>query len=339
MLFAQLPFTLAAHQLAPLLGYLSDGYSKPYILAVSIAGVFYATVGLWFLMLILAEWGIDRRWQYWVAGLMAFGSHLFVYALPEPGMSHVYSFAFMSLFYWAVLRLSKHENRNYLLWAGLSFGMLLLIRPVNVLAILLVPFLLGSWQKIAGLWRYLLQRPIWLVFCLLAGLSLPFLQALVYYSQTGYWLHYSYPGEGFNFTRPAFWKILFSYRKGLFLYTPILLIALVGLSYMSTFRRVTGIIFFLLLTYVFSSWSNWWYGGGFSSRPYVEYIPFFGICLGVFLQKCIGRWRKFLLILLVALGVICQIQIYQYRYYQIHYSEMTKEKYWDVFLRIDQLIK
>jgi hypothetical protein len=35
---------------------------------------------------------------------------------------------------------------------------------------------------------------------------------------------------------------------------------------------------------------------------------------------------------------VCQIQTYQYRYGEIHWSEMTKDRYWNVFLRIDRLL-
>ncbi|MEO1713578.1 MAG: hypothetical protein AAFU60_09625, partial [Bacteroidota bacterium] len=94
-----------------------------------------------------------------------------------------------------------------------------------------------------------------------------------------------------------------------------------------------------ILTYVFSSWSNWWYGGSFSSRPYVEYLPIFGLGLGILLEQTSGRLRVGILTVLVILGLVCQVQIYQYRYYQIHYSEMTKERYWEVFLRLDQLVQ
>ena len=93
------------------------------------------------------------------------------------------------------------------------------------------------------------------------------------------------------------------------------------------------------ITFTISSWANWWYGGSFSSRPYVEYLPIFGLGLGVLLEQTTCRWRAGILTGLVVLGLVCQIQIYQYRYYQIHYSEMTKERYWDVFLRLDQLVK
>jgi len=36
---------------------------------------------------------------------------------------------------------------------------------------------------------------------------------------------------------------------------------------------------------------------------------------------------------------ICQIQMYQYRYYHIHWENMDKEHYWRNFLRIDLIGK
>ena len=43
--------------------------------------------------------------------------------------------------------------------------------------------------------------------------------------------------------------------------------------------------------------------------------------------------------LLIALIVVCQIQTFQYRHHDIHWSEMNKEKYWDVFLKVDKYLK
>ena len=60
--------------------------------------------------------------------------------------------------------------------------------------------------------------------------------------------------------------------------------------------------------------------------------------LGLVLQHLTKSWQKTtLLAALVLLVVVCQIQTYQYRYYEIHWSEMTQEKYWDVFLMRNRL--
>jgi len=44
--------------------------------------------------------------------------------------------------------------------------------------------------------------------------------------------------------------------------------------------------------------------------------------------------KNMLQILIVTLVIICQIQIYQFRYFIIHYENMTQEMYWDNFLKI-----
>jgi putative copper export protein len=56
------------------------------------------------------------------------------------------------------------------------------------------------------------------------------------------------------------------------------------------------------------------------------------------MQKIVNRKLKIVFLSLIFLVVVlCQVQTYQYRRMQIHWSDMNKEKYWDVFLRIDKL--
>jgi hypothetical protein len=84
----------------------------------------------------------------------------------------------------------------------------------------------------------------------------------------------------------------------------------------------------------------WFYGGSFSSRVYVEYLPLFMILLALSAQNAMNRLAKNSLVIIVVLLIfICQIQTYQYRYYYIHWEDQTKEKYWAHFLRIDLLMK
>ena len=92
-----------------------------------------------------------------------------------------------------------------------------------------------------------------------------------------------------------------------------------------------------VLVYVLSSWWNWWYGGSFSARPFVEYLPFFTIPMGLALQylpKFLHRGYVTILLLTV---VLCQVQVYQARYYRIHYENMDRARYWEEFLRVDKL--
>ena len=43
--------------------------------------------------------------------------------------------------------------------------------------------------------------------------------------------------------------------------------------------------------------------------------------------------------MIVLLIAVCQLQTYQYRYYFIHWSNMDKEHYWRVFMRVDLIKK
>tara|TARA_B100000941_G_C27957325_1_gene279763 strand:- start:179 stop:439 length:261 start_codon:yes stop_codon:yes gene_type:complete len=79
----------------------------------------------------------------------------------------------------------------------------------------------------------------------------------------------------------------------------------------------------------------WFYGGSFSGRIYVEYLPVFILLLGIFYRDVKSKKAKIALsTTVILLSLLCQVQSYQYRYYIIHYTEMTKEKYWDVFLKL-----
>jgi hypothetical protein len=211
------------------------------------------------------------------------------------------------------------------------------------LIVLILPFLAGNLTTLKQGFEKLLNNKFYLILSFCIFLTIISIQFIYYKIATGQFFVYSYGEEGFNFRNPHIIDILFSYKKGLFLYTPIFLLSFTGGYFLwksSKFEFFAFFAFFAFLTYTFSSWWMWYYGGSFSSRVYVEYISLFMILLSISLDKIKSKsiYRLFIS-LIVMLVIICQIQTYQYRYYDIHWSEMTKEKYWDAFLRIDRLIK
>ncbi len=153
----------------------------------------------------------------------------------------------------------------------------------------------------------------------------------------GHFLLYSYQGEGFHFLHPQFINILFSYRKGLFVYTPILFLSLAGLIRMAFQRKYyqvfTWLLFFLLITYLLSSWHSWDYGASYGSRVFIDYYSVFFILLALLINE-IPKILKTGIILLSVLTIpVNLIQGYQYKAYILHWTDMNKEKYWEVFLK------
>lgn len=336
----QAPFFLVAHAVVGATGGKADGYGKPYVIAVCLAAICYALTGLWATAKILGRFDVGPGWQAMVLAVLLFGTHLFYYVIVAPGMSHVYSFALIPLFMLAALRYFTEGGGRSLVVMGALLGLIFLIRPVNVMVVLSLPFLAGSWQHfqsgVVGLWQHRVSA----VVAVVLASAITSVQPLIYFLSTGHWWVDSYPGEHFNWADPHVLDILFSYKKGLFLYTPTCLLACVGLAYLakrSRYSLLAWISFMTVLVYVLSSWWNWWYGGSFSARPFVEYLPFFAIPMGLALQnlpKLLHRGYVVLLLLAVLIG---QVQTYQARYFRIHYEDMDRARYWGEFLRVDKL--
>jgi hypothetical protein len=340
---AELPFFLIGHFASYLFNYDMDGYSKLYPILINIGALFYLLIGLLYLNSSLKMYHI-KEWQISLTLFAAvFGTNLFYYAVIEPGMSHIYSFAFISMFFYYSKRYYSSFQKKYILILAIILGIIVLIRPVNGLIILIWPFAAANLDFLKRGLFAAIRNKVMLIYGFFIFLGIISIQLIIYKVSTGNFFAYPYSQEGFNFLSPHMIDILFSYKKGLFLYTPIYFLSLTGFWFLwnsSRFEFYSLLGFFIVITYVFSSWWMWYYGGSFSSRVYVDYISLFMILLGISLnrikQKSIVRSYISLIVILI---VICQIQTYQYRYSQIHWSDMTKEKYWDVFLRVDKLIE
>lgn len=334
-----LPFFLLAHLFSSAFGLETDGYSILYQKSVLVAALFYLWIGLIAFRKILFKMNF-KEWQATIVTiLIVFATPLFNYACYDPSFTHVYSFSLISLFVLHVMVYRDNQKSRYLYWAALFFGIIVILRPVNGLVVASLPFIAGDKNRL----RQLLAAcfvPLKKFFIALAIVGLVIvIQLLLWYLQTGHLLVWSYGNESFDFRQFHMHDALFSYRKGLFIYTPICFLALFG--FLPLFRKSPWqftwlLVILLLLVYVFSSWHPWWYGAGFSYRPMVDYLCYFGILMA-FVARFKSMILKLGLGLLMVLAVPLNIvQTYQYNNYILHINEMDKEKYWEVFLITDQ---
>ena len=340
---AQIPFFLAAHAYALLNGYSADGYSRPYQLAFIFAALFYLFIGLWFLDKLIKTYTLSAKSRILMMFCCVFGTNLFYYTIGEPGLSHVFSFAFINMLAYFVRRYFLDGSARFIVDTGIALGMAFLIRPINMIILPGLLVFATDFQNMKQKLLLLKQKLLPLLLSIACFILLISVQAIIFKLQTGKFWIFTYGNETFDFSKPEIINILFSYKKGLFLYTPMYLVSLFGLIWMLkkqkwAFWAVP--IFLFLFTYVVSSWWNWWYGGSFSSRVYVDILVFFMLPLSFLIDSIKSKIRKTLLIAsLFILVALCQIQTYQYRYYIIHWDNMTKEKYWDNFLRIEKQSK
>jgi hypothetical protein len=313
------------------------------MISVGIAALFYQLLGLYCLFKMLQSFQLKASISCLVVWATSFGTNLFIYTVSEPGMSHVFSFAAVAFFLLLGRKYLLQPKLRLLSLLAITLGLIVLLRPINGLVLLGIPLLASSALQLKNGFLFLFHQKIRHFFILFVlGLSFPSLQLLFYKASLGKFMVDAYSNEGFDFLNPHFLDILFSYKKGLFLYTPFYLLAFLSgcLAFLTSqrWKAIYWLLFFSLITYIFSSWWMWYYGGSFSSRVYIEYLPFFALFIGLGLQKIqYSKLKPFVYGLLFCIIAVCQIQSYQYRYYDVHYSDMTKEKYWEVFLMRNKL--
>jgi len=336
------PFFLFTHMIVPNEGNYEDGYQRPYQLAVFYAALFYLFLTLVFMAGLLKMYGIRRPIIIATQFLMVFSTGVLHYANDEAGFSHIYSlFAITAFSYYTKAYFSTKLRKQFFL-ASVFLGLIVILRQVNIIVLLIVPFLAGSFSELKmGLkvfkdFKAVLQS-------LLIFFGIFSIQAGLWYAQTGHFLVYSYQGEGFNFLSPEIFNVLFSYRKGLFIYSPILFISLYGLVVLIIKKQyylvITWALFFTVLTYILASWHSWFYGCSYGQRPYIDFYALFFLLLAFLLNETHNILRFTILILSFVTIPINIIQTYQYKSFILEWTWMDKKKYWDVFLKTSDKFK
>ncbi len=272
----QAPFFAAGCTAAAISGAPIDGYSEPFELAFLLGSLFYTILGLWLfhrcIQLRFPEFGKNSRW---LVLAIYFCSTLLIYNTVTLGLSHHYSFFLFSLFAYAILKFRENFHWKFVLLAGLTLGLIALVRPTNILILLAVPLLFKDWQEFKSILSRLFDRKARLFLIALGGFFAVFsILFFLWKWQSGHWINWSYSGEGFNFLHPAFLENLFSFRNGLFLHSPIMLVSALA-SFLilreNKYFFFAWWIYFLITTWVISSWWCWDYETSFGNRPFTEH--------------------------------------------------------------------
>jgi len=336
----ELPFFIVTYQISKLKGDDADGYGLPFQRSIYYAALFYLFLSLIFLKKVLKTYQVRPVIITFCQLLMVLATPVTIYANKEAGFSHIYSMFAVTAFIYYIRSFFIFEKGKDFIIAALLLGLILILRQVNLMIILFVPFLAGSYMNLVKGIRSLFQNYRILILALFCFLAVFSIQATMWFLQTGDFLLYSYQGYGFNFLDPRFLKILFGYRKGLFIYTPVLFLAFLSVAWFAKRKRYflmfTWIGFFIFITYVLSSWFNWVYGASYGLRAYIDYFTVFFIPLAVFLNESNPVLRRSLIALSILTIPLNIVQTYQYRHYILHNFQMDKEKYWRVFLHREE---
>ena len=334
--FMYLPFFLVAHVISPALHVPQDGYSTPYQVCLLLSCLFYTLIGFYFLRKILLIY-FSETIVAWVLFSLYFGTNLLFYTVSEPLYSHAYNFSLVAAMIYFTISWHKKPAFKKSLTLGIILGLLILIRPTNVI-LCLFPLLYGVYNRTTVKEKLkLIQSNLYqisavglLAFCILVP------QLIYWKVNSGEWFFYSYQNEKFFFGNPHIWEGLFGFRKGWLIYTPIMSIAIFGMivgarEFKQFFLPIT--ILAAIFIYVTFSWWCWWYGGSFGQRSFIDTYALFAFPLAAsykfLFRKIILRGLSILVI--VFFLFLNVFQSWQYSQGILHYEAMTKDAYFLIF--------
>lgn len=268
-----------------------NGWELPYQLAAGITSVMAAISGIMLLSyLIPASPAVLSLTMLLIAG----STNLLFYGSIDPVNSHALTFFCATVF----LVLISQKNPSWFI-SGIALALLASVRLQDGIYILaLIP-----------LWKRVRWQPF------VNGFVLAFIpQLAAWYTLYGSFANpYIAGGETFTLTNPHIFGVLFGVQSGLFLWTPMVAVGILGL-FMNLKKYWVYLLIFCIQVYLVSSWSTWWQGASVSGRMFVSALPIVAIGLSQVVTKIYAH-RLLRTVLPIMVAGICLLNAMGIFYY------------------------
>jgi hypothetical protein len=132
--------------------------------------------------------------------------------------------------------------------------------------------------------------------------------------------------------------VLFSTQKGLFFWSPVLLLAVAGMAIgRGAVRglRLAGVVVLAMQTYLIASWSEWQFGASYGHRAFTDSLGLMAPFLAAFFERVAARPLacRFFAAATTAAVVLSIAQMIQYWTGILPYANTTWAQYRALFLR------
>jgi Dolichyl-phosphate-mannose-protein mannosyltransferase len=290
----------------------ADGFSAPYRLAMAFGTALYGFLGLW-LAYRLARKYVNEQWAFLATVSIWWSSSLPVYMYFNPSWSHAHSAFTVALFLWCWHETCDQRTiRQWCVLAAIS-GLMLNVYYANA-TILMVLAVEAGRQYVAAfrnkppefsivkrlLVNHLLFGGI-IITCLLPT----FISRYVIYGspfESGY-----IPLSSWAWNSPYFFSVLFSSDHGLFVWTPVVVLALAGLVVFVRREPRAGtpmlaaVLAFYLLIACYPDWDGI---SSYGNRFFVSLTAPFILGLSVLLDRAANAFRSSRAALIAAWPVV-----------------------------------
>jgi hypothetical protein len=334
------PFFIVAHLLSVWSNLPRDGFSLYYQHGAALGAIAYALLGLAILRQMLRQQFSDGV-VFATLICITWGTNLFHYMVFDGTFSHAYAFFMVCLFVWLTQQWWDRPTLTRSVAIGGVAGLNILIRHTNAIYVLVLPLYgIVHWEDVRARAIDLRDRWRMLAAAAIAGLIVLAPQLALYKWITGKWFVNAYVtyGMGFSLASPHVADTLFSTQKGLFFWSPILLVAAAGVLVATGRARalaLPAIVVFAIQTALIATWSQWQFGATFGHRGFTD-----GFALAAPFMAASFEWvaRHRRAIPVVAIGATTAVllsvaQMIQYWIGVLPTADTTWAQYQELFLR------
>jgi len=328
----QMPFFFVGHTIASLTEYPADGFSAPYQYSIAFGALFYCLLGFIILRKVLSRYFKDGPIALTIL-FLGLATNLIQYTAIDGGQSHIYIFPLYALILWFTIKWHESPHWKWAALIGFTIGLATICRPTELI-MLFIPLLWNTQEKEARKekWKLVRNHLPHLGFVIGFGI-LGILPQLLYWQYTTGGLVHNVGSKWFFFN--PWFRVLFGVTNGFFIYTPIVVLFVIGFFFMKKYPFQRSVLTFCLLNiWIIISWSDWRYGATFSTRAMVQSYPVFALAMCAAITFIIDR--RVIRIALLGLGgfllFVNIFQITQYNSSVLHPHDMNWNYYGRIYL-------
>lgn len=293
----------------------ADGYSHPYLFAMALSTACYGFLSLFFAFRIARKY-FDDPWAFLATVAIWTASSLPIYMYFNPSWSHALSAFTVTLFLWYWERTKSQRTASQWAILGLMAGLMGNVYYPNVILLIFPALEIIHVLRLKQRDPRPLSIPIQKLALACGVFLMAFFTALLPTFITrqiiyGNPLETGYPAMWtWNWTSPALFKVLFSSDHGLFSWTPILILAVLGFPFLIQRDALLGagsLLSFLVFYYFIASYPDWDGISSFGNRFFVSLTPIFILGLTALLSwfsSWLGKTPRAVAVVCPVLGLL-----------------------------------
>tara|TARA_B110000977_G_scaffold107622_1_gene140240 strand:- start:2552 stop:4258 length:1707 start_codon:yes stop_codon:yes gene_type:complete len=325
------PLFLIGHLIAKNTSYPADGFSAPYQYSLAYGVILYFILALFLLRSILLRYFNDFSVSLSLL-LLVLATNLIQYIGIDNAQSHSYIFPLYVLILYFTIKWHEKPRILFASAIGLTIGIATICRPTEAI-MLFIPLLWNLQTKASSRekWQWVRKHRSHLIYVVLFGI-LGILPQLIYWKLiTGSFVYDV--GSKWVFANP-FFRVLFGWETGWFIYTPVTILFVLGFFFIEKFPfRKSVLVFCILNSWIVISWFDWKYGSTYSTRAMVQSYPVFTLSLTAIIHYfSTKKWKSLLFIPLFYFIGVNLFQLHQYNTTVLHSRDMNRLYYASIYL-------